>query len=199
MNTIRLLRDVSNLTQAELAEAAGTSQPTIAAYEAGRKSPTLRTLRRLAEGAGLEATIGFHRPMTREERRSLHLHRAIARRLERSPEEVLARARDTLSLMRSKHPEAGQLFREWEVILDRPVSELVTALIDPSSHGRELRQVTPFAGVLTAEERTEVYQSFRRGGVKVKRRSSSTRFGLRPQSLGWTSSSSLAARRYMDR
>ena len=27
--------------------------------------------------------------------------------------------------MRSNHPEAGQLFREWEVILDRPVSELV--------------------------------------------------------------------------
>jgi hypothetical protein len=99
--------------------------------------------------------------MTREERRSLHLHRAIARRLERFPEEVLARARDTLSLMRSKHPEASQLFREWEVILDRPVSEIVSALIDPSSHGRELRQVTPFAGVLTAEERTEVYRSFR--------------------------------------
>ena len=162
MNTIRLLRDLSNLTQAELAEAAGTSQPTIAAYEAGRKSPTLRTLRRLAEGAGFEATIGFHKPMTREERRSLHLHRAIARRLERSPEEVLARARETLSLMRSKHPEAGQLFREWEVILDRPVSELGTALIDPSPQGRELRQVTPFAGVLTAAERTEVYQSFRK-------------------------------------
>ena len=161
MNTIRLLRDLSNLTQAELAEAAGTSQPTIAAYEAGRKSPTLRTLRRLADGAGLEATIGFHRPMTREERRSLHLHHAIARRVDRSPEEVLARARDTLSLMRSKHPEAHQLFREWDVILDRPVSEIVSALIDPSSHGRELRQVTPFAGVLTAEERTGVYRSFR--------------------------------------
>jgi transcriptional regulator with XRE-family HTH domain len=34
MNAIRLLRDLTNLTQAELAEAAGTSQPTIAAYEA---------------------------------------------------------------------------------------------------------------------------------------------------------------------
>ena len=53
MNAIRLLRDLGNLTQAELAEAAGTSQPTIAAYEAGRKSPTLRTLRRLAEGQAL--------------------------------------------------------------------------------------------------------------------------------------------------
>ena len=163
MNPIRLLRDLGDLTPAELAEAAGTSQPTIAAYEAGRKSPTLRTLRRLAEGAGLEATIGFHRPMTREERRSLHLHRAIARRLERSPELVLARARETLSLMRANHPEAERLFREWEVILSRPVSEMAPALTDPSPWSRELRQVTPFAGVLTAEERTEVYRSFRKG------------------------------------
>jgi transcriptional regulator with XRE-family HTH domain len=161
MNPIRLLRDLGNLTQAELAEAAGTSQPAIASYEAGRKSPTLRTLRRLAEAAGFDATIGFHTPMTREERRSLHLHRAIARRLERSPEEVLAKARETLSLMRSKHPKAGQLLQEWEVILNRPVSEMAPALTDPSPWNRELRQVTPFAGVLSAEERTEVYRSFR--------------------------------------
>jgi transcriptional regulator with XRE-family HTH domain len=161
MNAIRLLRELSNLTQAELASAAGTSQPTIAAYEAGRKSPTLRTLRRLAGAAGLEAVVAFHRPMTREERRSLHLHRAIAQRLEQSPEAVLDRARATLSLMRENHPEAEQLFREWAVLLDRPLSELVQALIDPSSWGRELRQVTPFAGVLSAEERTDVYRSFR--------------------------------------
>jgi hypothetical protein len=63
--------------------------------------------------------------------------------------------------MRKNHHEAEQLFREWEVLLDRPPSELVQALIDPSSWGRELRQVTPFAGVLSAEERTEVYRSFR--------------------------------------
>lgn len=161
MNPIRLLRDRSDLTQAELAEAAGTSQPTIAAYEAGRKSPTLRTLGRLAKAAGLEATIAFHPPMTREERRSLHLHRAIARRLERAPELVLSRARDTLSLMRGLHPEVESLFREWGGLLDRPVSELVPALLDPSPRGRELRQVTPFAGVLTSGERTEVYHSFR--------------------------------------
>jgi hypothetical protein len=99
--------------------------------------------------------------MTREERRSLHLHRAIARVLERDPESALSRARATLSLMRKNHPEAEQLFREWEVLLDRPLPELVEVLIDPSSRGRELRQVTPFAGVLSGEERTDVYRSFR--------------------------------------
>jgi len=63
--------------------------------------------------------------------------------------------------MRANHPEAEQLFHEWEVLLDRPVPHLLSALIDPSPRGRELRQVTPFAGVLTAKERTEAYKSFR--------------------------------------
>ncbi len=161
MNSIRILRGLRGLTQAELAEAAGTSQPTIAAYETGRKSPTLRTVERLAEAAGLEATVTFHPPMTREDRRSLHLHRAIARRLEREPKAVLARARETLALMRRGHREAERLFREWEVLLDRPVSDLVSVLIDPSPRARELRQVTPFAGVLSAGERAAVYRSFR--------------------------------------
>jgi hypothetical protein len=35
---------------------------------------------RLARSAGLEATVIFHPPMTREERRSLALHSAIAKR-----------------------------------------------------------------------------------------------------------------------
>lgn len=161
MNAIRILRGLRDLTQAELAEAAGTSQPAIAAYEAGRKSPTLRTVERLAEAAGLEAMVTFHPPMTREDRRSLHLHRAIARRLEREPEAARARARATLAIMRRRHPEAERLLREWEVMLDRPLRDLVSILIDPSPPARELRHVTPFAGVLPAAERAAAYRSFR--------------------------------------
>lgn len=163
MNSIRALRELTDRTQAELAAAAGTSQPTIAAYESGRKSPTLRTVARLAEAVGLEATVTYHAPLTREERRSLHLHRAIARRLESDPEFVLERARHTLARMRERHPGAARLLKEWEVLLDRPVPELVPALTDPSPRARELRHVTPFAGVLTAAERAEVYRSFREG------------------------------------
>ncbi len=150
----------AGLTQAALASAAGTSQPTIAAYEAGRKSPTLRTVERLAGAAGLEMTVAFHRPLTREERRSLVLHRAIAGHLEADPEAVLLQARRVLSLMRDRHPEAAPLLREWAVVLDRPVSDLIGVLTDPSPRARELRQVTPFAGVLSAAERAEVYGAF---------------------------------------
>ncbi len=160
MNDIRRLRSRTGLTQAALALAAGTSQPTIAAYEAGRKSPTLDTVQRLAQSVGLEATVEYHSPFTREERRSLFLHRAISRHLEENPESVLRRARATLELMTDRHPSAGQLLREWHVLLSRSVPELSSVLVALSPWARELRHVTPFAGVLSAGERAEIYLAF---------------------------------------
>lgn len=160
MTEIRELRRVAGVKQTELARAAGTSQPTIAAYEAGRKSPTLATVRRLARSVGLEMTVEYAPPMAREERRSLHLHRAMARRLEADPERVLAAAKRTLKRMRTRAASSSQPLREWAVLLNRPVEALVELLADPSPWARELRHVTPFAGVLTAAERCDVYRSF---------------------------------------
>ena len=51
------MRGAADLTQEELAEAAGTSQPTVAAYEAGRAEPRLSTLERLAEAAGHDLIV----------------------------------------------------------------------------------------------------------------------------------------------
>jgi transcriptional regulator with XRE-family HTH domain len=45
------------LSQAELARRAGTSRPTLSAYEHGRKSPSLETLERLLAAAGQELEI----------------------------------------------------------------------------------------------------------------------------------------------
>jgi transcriptional regulator with XRE-family HTH domain len=150
-----------------LASAGGTSQPTIAAYEAGRKSPTLATVDRLARSAGLQATVAFHPPMTREDRRSLALHRAIAQRLEQDPTVVLDRAHRTLARMRAVASKRSQPLREWNVLLDRPLAALLDVLGDPSPWARELRHVTPFAGVLSAAERAEVLYAF----AKAERRS----------------------------
>jgi transcriptional regulator with XRE-family HTH domain len=165
VNAIRELRRKTGLTQAELARLVGTSQPTIAAYEAGRKSPTLQTLSRIARAVGLEAMVFFVPVMTREDRRSLDLHRAIADRLIREPYVVLEHAQRNLSLMRDRHPHADSLFNEWRRILLRPVDEIVAAVLDPSLHGRDLRKVTPFAGVLSTVERTRVYRNFARRDI----------------------------------
>jgi transcriptional regulator with XRE-family HTH domain len=160
MNPVRTLRERTGLTQAALAKAAGTSQPAIAAYEAGHKSPTVGTVERLAAAVGLEAAVDFVPPLTREDRRSLALHRAIAARLAADSPNILARARRTLARMARAADSRSLLLREWEVLLERPVAALLPVLIDPGPWARELRQVTPFAGVLTAAERAAVYRSF---------------------------------------
>jgi hypothetical protein len=46
--------------------------------------------------------------------------------------------------------------REWERLLEGPLTELLTALTSPSPRSRELRQNNPFAGVLSEEERRRV-------------------------------------------
>lgn len=160
MNEVRRLRQRARVTQSRLAELAGTSQPTIAAYESGRKVPNLRTLRRLARALGLEARLQFVPALTREDRRSLAIHEAIAKRLQAEPESVIGQARGTLDLMMKRHPGATPLLAEWDAILGRPTSEIVDVFLDPRQKARDLRQVTPFAGILSPGERTEVYKRF---------------------------------------
>ena len=171
LTAIRELRRKAGLIQTELARLVGTSQPAIAAYEAGRKSPTLKTLSRIARAVGLEAMESFVPGMTREDRRSLDLHRAIADRLIKEPQLLLEHARRNLSLMWDRHPHAHSLFNEWRSILSRPVDEIVAAVLDPGLHGRDLRKVTPFAGVLSADERARVYRKFRPSGYRGVKRS----------------------------
>lgn len=155
MNPVRLIRLASSTTQEELAVKAGTSQATISAYENDRKSPTWRTLVHLARSVGLDAVLIVAPPLTRTDRRSLALHARIAEALAASPESVLARARRNIETMAARNPEAGGL-------LDGPIGDLVAAMLDPSPLGRDLRQVTPFAGVLDARQRAEVYRLFRK-------------------------------------
>jgi transcriptional regulator with XRE-family HTH domain len=160
MNTVLALRQQVGLTQAALARAGGTSQPTIAAYEANRKSPTIGTVQRLARAVGLTASVVFFPPLTREDRRSLTLHRAIAHRLRQEPGSVLAQARRSLATMMARQEGVSPALREWEVLLERPVEALLPLLADPAPWARELRHQTPFAGVLTAAERAEAYRAF---------------------------------------
>jgi transcriptional regulator with XRE-family HTH domain len=162
MNSVRRLRTAAQLSQRELALRAGTSQPAIAAYESGRKSPTLRTLRRLATAAGQEAIVTLVPPLTREDRRSLWLHAAIADHLQREPEATLRRAQQNLRRMAAANPAAAPLLDEWRAILSRPPGDIADVLVDPRPHARELRQVTPFGGILSARERTDAYTTFRR-------------------------------------
>ncbi len=161
MTPILVVRTVAGWTQRRLATAAGTSQPTIAAYESGSKSPTWRTISSIADGAGLACYPFVGSPMTREEARSIALHRAIVAELRRDPARVTDLARANIARMLHANPNAAPLLDEWAHILAMPENDVASRALDPSNHGRELRQLSPFAGVLDGRQRAEVYRSFR--------------------------------------
>lgn len=75
---IKEARAAAGLTQAELARRAGTSQPTIAAYEAGDKIPNGDTLERLLRAAGTSLTTSRPRPSQPTDR----LRRLLSKRRE---------------------------------------------------------------------------------------------------------------------
>jgi hypothetical protein len=90
------------------------------------------------------------------ELRSLEYHRLIAERVKRDPE-VLRRARERVAcwLAEGGPVDRGRALR-WQHVLHLPVPELVRVLTRDDETGRDLRQNTPFAGVLTNEERWRV-------------------------------------------
>ena len=59
---LRMARRKAGLTQAELARRARTSQSAVSAYESGRRSPSMDTLVRLVEAAGLEIRVRLAEP-----------------------------------------------------------------------------------------------------------------------------------------
>lgn len=166
MNPVYTLRACAGVTQQDLAQKAGTSQPTIALYESGEKSPSVSTLQRLAESLGLELVVNYVPKLTREDHRSLAYHQAVAKVLRQNPQAALQRAKPTLARMRKDHPHAAVLLDQWQAWLELPIDELIARILDAGVLARDMRQVTPFAGVLDARERMRVLKKFRKENAR---------------------------------
>lgn len=160
---LRRCRDRAGLSQRALADAAGTSQPTVAAYEAGRVTPSVPTLDRLLQACGytIDVVPDVDPPRwTRVEEKSLAIHRQIAARLLQNPVPTIKKARTNLARLRGA--DAGHSARwidEWDAILDRSPDEIATAMLARTQRGIDLRQMTPFAGVVSDAERRKALRS----------------------------------------
>ncbi len=94
-----------------------------------------------------------HRPA---ELRSIELHRAIARRIVEDPA-VIDRARDRVGdWLANGGPVDSERARRWQILLAGPFDELLAMMVDDSEPAADLRQVTPFAGVLDSRERWQI-------------------------------------------
>jgi hypothetical protein len=102
--------------------------------------------------------------LTREEEKSLRLHQALLTQIIAEPDAVISKARENLDRWAGMHRPDGmtaRYFEEWKRVLDDGLDTIVDVVISPSPEARELRQNSPFAGVLPAETRLRVLQSFR--------------------------------------
>jgi excisionase family DNA binding protein len=101
--------------------------------------------------------------MTRDQLRSLWLGYAVAGQLVEDPEGVLSKARQNLAKLQLVHTrgQGARWLAEWAKLLDGPIEDVLDVLTSRSERSRELRQNTPFAGVVPEDERQQVLTAFR--------------------------------------
>jgi excisionase family DNA binding protein len=121
------------------------------------------THRRVARAAVERVAETHTTEPTRDDLQSLWLHRAIAGELVRDPEGVLAQARATAERFLAMDPPAGAVraLRRWMALMDRGVEAVLHVLTSPSLEARDLRQVSPFVGILSERERQGILRAFR--------------------------------------
>jgi hypothetical protein len=100
-------------------------------------------------------------PLTREAERSLWLNRVVAVRVAEDPERAVAIARENLGRMEAVQQGANRWLRGWRIVLASGVDVVLGVLTSRDPEAVELRQNSPFAGVLGYREREQVLENFR--------------------------------------
>jgi hypothetical protein len=93
------------------------------------------------------------------EERSIAYHRVIAARLLEDPRSLAAARARVGAWAAGAGSELPRYVRGWQDALARSPAEIAALLTDPGERARELRQSTPFAGVLAPRERWEIWRA----------------------------------------
>lgn len=105
-----------------------------------------------AEGGGRRADPRGHETA---EHRGRTYHAVVAERLdERLIEDARARV-ERLAADGHLHPRYA---KRWRALLDRPATEIAAAIVADTQGGHDLRQNSPFAGVLNEQERRRILE-----------------------------------------
>ncbi|MHB1702360.1 MAG: helix-turn-helix domain-containing protein [Acidobacteriaceae bacterium] len=162
MNPVReLLEDLkrgSGLSWRELARRAGTAHSALIDYAKGRHDPGFATLQRVAHAAGYDLVMEVRPRLTNPEIRTLEMHRAIATKIGADPEGTLAIARANLATARTADTNGNTTpyLDTWEALIEGPLDRLIRVMNSTDQAARDLRQASPFAGVLSDDDRLGV-------------------------------------------
>ena len=109
-------------------------------------------------------------PMTRDQLRTLWLHRAIAGKMAADPEGVSALADSAARTLLGREPDGAQWLQQWLVVLGRGPEAVMRTLVSTDPLARELRANSPFLGVLSSMEREAILDAFARARATTSER-----------------------------
>lgn len=95
----------------------------------------------------------------RPERKQLYYHSVIASRLKDHPEWI-DQAKTNLVRIGKINPNGAFFHRQWDVILDQCIDDIVDLLCESSTEMSDLRQETPFTGMIDKRERVDILKRF---------------------------------------
>lgn len=158
----------TGMSQVELSRLTGLPASKISRYVSGRLEPSEPTLELLLSSLGLRVDFEVSPvAMERTKRRSWLLHRQISRKLGTSGIEESGWERMQRNLHRVRSNTQGVVHERnldrWQRIIDqRSQRDLQRALVDTSTDGIEMREVSPMTGFLTEDERLGVLAGIQR-------------------------------------
>jgi hypothetical protein len=131
----------------------------------------MRRMRARRKAAGLKPVVAWVPEKPEDARtysshrllevRSLAMHALIARKIERDPA-LLAVAHRNVERWCARWKESPPAWlSEWRELLSRPWQDVAAFITEPGERATRLRQSSPFAGVLSNEERWRIHEAFR--------------------------------------
>jgi len=152
------------LTTGEAAKLLSTSrQHVVNLCNAGDLPYTTTGSHRRIRRRDVEALRNRTQRMSRDQRRSLWLNTAVAGKLVADPEKSLHVARRNLDTLVRTHTrgQGARWLAEWSRLLEGPTERILEVLTSPTPWAREMRQNSPFSGLLDDDERAMILIAFK--------------------------------------
>lgn len=102
--------------------------------------------------------------LTYEEMKSLWLHKSVLDELKKDWDKCSTISYDNIERWKKVHRPDGMSVRyldEWLKVLDKGFTAVSRVLLDVDEYSCDLRQNSPFAGILSDEQRLAVLEEFR--------------------------------------